>query len=64
VTLTLPASWESRVELETSSGDIHTDFRMSVEEMDEGHVEGQVGGGGAGSLTVDTGSGDIRLVQG
>ena len=35
VTLALPASWESRVELDTASGDIHSDFRMTVEEMRE-----------------------------
>ena len=62
VTLALPASWESRVELDTASGDIHSDFRMTVEEMDDDYVRGRVGSGG-GSLEVDTGSGDVRLVQ-
>jgi DUF4097 and DUF4098 domain-containing protein YvlB len=63
VTLTLPADWQGEVELDTSSGDIHSDFRMTVEEMDEDYVRGRIGSGG-GSLTVDTGSGDIRLVRG
>ena len=63
VTLTLPADWEGEVELDTSSGDIHSDFRMTVEEMDEDYLRGRIGSGG-GSLTVDTGSGDIRLIQG
>lgn len=63
VTLTLPADWQGEVELDTASGDIHSDFRMTVEEMDEDYVRGRIGSGG-GSLTVDTGSGDIRLVQG
>ncbi len=62
VTLALPSSWESRVELDTASGDIHSDFRMTVEEMDDDYVRGRVGTGG-GSLEVDTGSGDVRLVQ-
>ena len=62
VTLALPASWESRVELDTGSGDIHSDFRMTVEEMDDDYVKGRVGNGG-GSLEVDTGSGDVRLIQ-
>jgi ferric-dicitrate binding protein FerR (iron transport regulator) len=62
VTLALPASWESRVELDTASGDIHSDFRMTVEEMDDDYARRRVGTGG-GSLEVDAGSGDIRLVQ-
>jgi hypothetical protein len=63
VTLTFPSSWQSRVELDTSSGDIHTDFPMAVKEMDDDYLRGQVGSG-EGSLEIDTGSGDIRLIQG
>ena len=63
VTLTLPSSWESSVELDSSSGDIHSDFRLTVEEMDDDYVKGRVGTGG-GSLEIDTGSGNIRLNQG
>ena len=62
VTLGFPSSWESSVELDTSSGDIHSDFRLTVEEMHDDYVKGRVGTGG-GSLEVDTGSGDIRLNQ-
>jgi hypothetical protein len=35
---------------------------MTVEEMDDDYVRGRVGSG-SGSLEVDTGSGDVRLVQ-
>ncbi len=63
VSLTLPASWAASVELDTSSGEIHSDFQMMVEEMDEDYFRGRVGDGG-GELSVDTGSGDIRLLQG
>ncbi len=63
VTLTFPSSWQSRVELDTSSGEIHSEFQMTVEEMDDDYVRGRIGSGG-GSLEVDTGSGDIRLNQG
>lgn len=63
VALTLPAAWTGAVELETASGDIHSDFEVSAEEMDEDHLHGRVGEGG-GRLEVDTGSGDIRLVRG
>jgi hypothetical protein len=35
---------------------------MTVEEMDDDYVRGRVGSGG-GSLEVDTGSGDVRLVR-
>ncbi len=62
VTLALPVSWESSVELDTSSGDIHSDFPLTVEEMGEDYVRGRVGTGG-GSLEVNTGSGDIGLIQ-
>lgn len=60
VRLELPSTWESSVELDTSSGDIHSDFQLTIEEMDDDYVKGRVGTGG-GSLEVDTGSGDIRL---
>ncbi len=63
VTLTFPPSWQSQVELDTGSGEIHSDFRMAIEEMDDDHVRGRIGSGD-GSLQIDTGSGDIRLNQG
>lgn len=63
VRLTLPDSWSGRVELDTGSGSIHSDFRMLVEEMDDDYVSGRIGEGG-GSLEVDTGSGNITLLKG
>ena len=62
VSLTLPAAWSGEVELETSSGDIHSDFRVTVEEMDEDYLRGRIGEGG-GSMEIDTGSGDIKLLK-
>lgn len=62
VELTLPSSWTGAVEFDTASGDIHTDFRVTVEEMDDDYLRGRIGEGG-GSLEVDTGSGDIRLLK-
>jgi DUF4097 and DUF4098 domain-containing protein YvlB len=63
VRLTLPSAWAARIELDTGSGEIHSDFRMTVEEMEEDSVRGRVGEGG-GTLQVDTGSGDISLLRG
>ena len=62
VSLTLPAAWTGEIELDTSSGDIHSDFKVMVEEMDDDYLRGRIGEGG-GSLAVDTGSGDIRLLK-
>lgn len=62
VELKLPSAWTGEVEFDTSSGDIHSDFKVTVVEMDEDYLRGRIGEGG-GSLSVDTGSGDIRLIE-
>jgi len=62
VELTLPSAWTGAVEFDTASGDIQTDFSVTIEEMGDDYLRGRIGTGG-GSVTVDTGSGDIRLLK-
>ncbi|MCK4306085.1 MAG: DUF4097 family beta strand repeat protein, partial [Candidatus Eisenbacteria sp.] len=60
VHLVLPASAAFDLDLETISGDIQTDFAVTMTEFDRKHVTGQVNGGGP-LLRISTSSGDITL---
>ncbi len=62
VTVTAPRSLGVRVEVETSSGDITTEFPLQVTRKSRDGLTGTIGNG-EGTLTVDTGSGDIVLRQ-
>lgn len=62
VTLRLPAGLGAEVDLETSSGDIETDFAVSVTRHADDHLTGRIGDGG-GRITVETGSGGVRLLK-
>ena len=63
VTVTVPASFGAEVDLETSSGGIELDFPVTTNRIERDHLQGVIGDGG-GRLTVDTGSGSIRIVRG
>ena len=52
----------AEVEIETSSGDIETDFPLQVTRHSRDHVVGQIGSG-TGRVAIETGSGDIRLLK-
>lgn len=60
VHLVLPADAAFDLDVETDSGDIQTDFAVTMTEFDKRHVAGQVNGGGP-SLRINTSSGDITL---
>jgi lia operon protein LiaG len=63
VTVTVPASFGAEVDLETSSGGIGSDFPVTTNRIERDHLQGVIGSG-AGRLTVETGSGSIRIVRG
>jgi len=63
VTVTAPASYGAEVDLETSSGGIELDFPVTTNRIERDHLQGVIGSG-AGRLTVETGSGSIRIVNG
>jgi lia operon protein LiaG len=57
-----PASLGAEVAIETSSGDIETDFPLQVTRHGRDHVVGTVGDG-KGKIAIETGSGQIRLLK-
>ncbi len=63
VTVTAPASFGAEVDLETSSGGIELDFPVTTNRIERDHLQGTIGNG-AGRLTIDTGSGSIRIIRG
>jgi DUF4097 and DUF4098 domain-containing protein YvlB len=62
VTLKVPPTLAAEVDIETSSGDIETDFEVAVTRHARDHMTGRIGEGG-GKIDVETGSGSIKLVK-
>ena len=64
VTVKAPALLNAQVEMSTASGDIKTDFPLTVEDQ-EHHGKKAYGqlGAGALKLKISTASGDVRLVK-
>ena len=62
VTLKVPPTLGAEVDIETSSGDIETDFEVAVTRHARDHMTGRIGEGG-GKIDIETGSGGIRLVK-
>jgi len=60
VTFTIPPGLDAEVSLETSSGSITMDFPMQVKHWERDEVRGVVGTG-HGSVSIETGSGDITV---
>ncbi|HSC58838.1 MAG TPA: DUF4097 family beta strand repeat-containing protein [Gemmatimonadales bacterium] len=60
VRITSPAGLNARVDFETSSGDITTDFPVTLTSHERDELHGTIGTGG-GRLHVETGSGNIEL---
>jgi hypothetical protein len=63
VTLTLPPTYSAEVEIESGSGGIDLDFPVTVTRWEREAVRGKIGDG-TGRLTVETGSGGIRIRKG
>lgn len=62
VTLRLPQTLSARLEVETGSGGIDVDFPVNVTRRARDELRGTIGDGG-GRITVDTGSGSVRIRQ-
>ena len=62
IAIRAPASLGAEVEIETSSGDIETDFEVAVTRHARDHMTGRIGDGG-GRIAIETGSGGIKLVK-
>lgn len=63
VTLKVPPTLGADVEIQTSSGDIETDFPVAVTRHARDHMTGRIGDG-RGKIAIETGSGGIKLVKG
>jgi lia operon protein LiaG len=62
VTLKVPPTLAAEVDIETSSGNIETDFEVAVTRHARDHLTGRIGDGG-GKIAIETGSGGIKLVK-
>ncbi|HET6580224.1 MAG TPA: DUF4097 family beta strand repeat-containing protein [Gemmatimonadales bacterium] len=62
IAIRAPASLGAALEVETSSGDIDTDFPLQVTRRGRDHVVGTIGDGN-GTIEIQTGSGEIRLLK-
>jgi lia operon protein LiaG len=63
ITLKVPPTLAAEVDIETSSGEIETDFEVAVTRHSRDHMTGRIGEGG-GKIDIETGSGGIKLVKG
>ena len=62
VTIRAPATLSAALDIETSSGEIESDFDVAVTRREEDHLVGRIGSG-TGRISVDTGSGSVRLLR-
>jgi hypothetical protein len=62
VAIRAPATLGAEVEIETSSGDIETDFPLQITRHARDHMVGTIGDG-KGTIAIETGSGQIRLLK-
>jgi DUF4097 and DUF4098 domain-containing protein YvlB len=62
IAIRAPATLGAEVEIETSSGDIETDFPLLVTRQSRDHMVGTIGDG-KGTIAIETGSGEIKLLK-
>ena len=62
ISVRAPASLAGDVEIETSSGEIETDFPIQVTRHARDHMVGRIGDG-VGRVAIETGSGDVKLLK-
>jgi lia operon protein LiaG len=62
IAIRAPASLGAEINIETSSGDIETDFPLQITRHGRDHMVGTIGDG-QGTIAIETGSGQIRLLK-
>jgi hypothetical protein len=62
VEIRVPGDLSAQIDFETGSGEIETDFPVTVRRHSRDHVRGVIGDG-AGRIEIETGSGDVRLLR-
>ncbi|MFQ5703749.1 MAG: DUF4097 domain-containing protein [Gemmatimonadales bacterium] len=63
VTVTVPDSFGAEIDIDTSSGDIDLAMPVTTRRWSRDHLTGTIGDGGA-RLSIDTGSGTVRILSG
>ncbi|MDA1082103.1 MAG: DUF4097 family beta strand repeat-containing protein [Gemmatimonadetes bacterium] len=63
VTLVLPANLDAELDISTGSGSIDSDFAVQLNRFERRRIRGTVGNG-TGRITVETGSGSVRIRKG
>ena len=58
----MPAAAGATVDLESSSGDINSDFPVSTTRIERDALRGSFGDG-RGRIVVETGSGDVSILK-
>jgi lia operon protein LiaG len=61
-TIRVPATTSAEVEAETGSGGFQTDFEITTRRMSRNHVTGRIGDG-KGRISIEAGSGTVRLLK-
>jgi lia operon protein LiaG len=62
VAITAPAGLSANLVIDTGSGEITTDFPLAVTRSAHDHLRGTIGDG-KGKISVETGSGEVRLLK-
>ncbi len=62
IAITAPATLGAEVDIETSSGEVESDFPLQVTRHSREHLVGRIGNG-QGKIEIETGSGDVRLLK-
>jgi hypothetical protein len=62
IAIKAPSSLGAEVEIETSSGEIETDFPVQVTRQGRDHLTGRIGDG-KGTIAIETGSGMVKLIK-
>jgi DUF4097 and DUF4098 domain-containing protein YvlB len=63
ITIYLPADVGAEIEAETGSGGIDVEIPVQIRSVRRDHLSGRIGDG-RGRISIDTGSGSIRLLAG
>jgi lia operon protein LiaG len=62
IRITAPQTLGAEVDIETSSGEVESDFPLQVTRHSREHLVGTIGNG-RGKIQIETGSGDVRLLR-
>lgn len=62
-TIRVPATLSAEIEAETNSGGFSTDFDVTTRRVGRNHISGRIGDGKGGRISIEAGSGSVRLLK-